>query len=370
MRPNKMLYLFLLLAFSLWQASAASGAVRLKDISYFMGTTSNPLLGYGLVVGLDGTGDSQRTLFTVNTLANMLDNEGIHVDPTQINVKNVAAVMVTAKLPPFARVGSKLDLQVSSVGDATNLQGGTLLMTPLKAPNGKVYALAQGPISTGGFSAGGQSGSTVQKNFPTVGFISSGATVERELPINFAEQKRLELVLRTPDFNTANRVVTAINHLLGGNYAEAQDAATIHLQIPPQFNHQLMKMIAQVDDLKIEPDVVAKVIINERTGTVVIGQNVRILPVAVASGSLTVQISEQPTVSQPLPLSQGQTTVLPQSKVKVQEAKGSLNMIGGAVTIRKLAQGLNAIGATPRDLINILQAIKAAGALQAELKII
>lgn len=371
MRSDKTILLFLLLlVFGLWQPSVASGAVRLKDISYFMGTTSNPLLGYGLVVGLDGTGDTQRTLFTVNTLANLLENEGIHVDPTQINVKNVAAVMVTAQLPPFARVGSKLDLQVSSIGDATNLEGGTLLMTPLKAPNGKTYALAQGPISTGGFSVSGQSGSSVQKNFPTVGFISGGATVERALPIDFAAQKRLELVLRTPDFNTVYRVVTAINRLLGGNYARAEDAATIKLQIPPDFMHHMMKMIAQIQDLRVQPDVVAKVIIDERTGTVVIGQNVRILPVAVASGSLTVQISEQPTVSQPLPFSNGQTTVVPQTKIKVQEAKGSLNLVGGAVTIRQLVQGLNAIGATPRDLINILQAIKAAGALQAELKII
>lgn len=370
MRPNKILYLFLLMSFSLCLPSLARGAVRLKDISYFMGTTSNPLLGYGLVVGLNGTGDSQRTQFTVNSLANMLDNQGLHVDPSQINVKNVAAVMVTAKLPPFARVGSKLDLQVSSMGDATNLQGGTLLMTPLKAPDGKIYALAQGPLSTGGFSAGGGQGTTVQKNFPTVGFISSGATVERELHTDFAGQKRLELVLRTPDFNTVDRVVNAINQLLGGSYAHAQDAATVKLQIPPQFNHRVMKMVAQLEELKINPDVVAQVVIDERTGTVVIGQNVRILPVAVASGSLTVQISQQPKVSQPLPFSGGQTTVVPQSKVNVQESKAALNLVGGAVTIRQLVRGLNAIGATPRDLINILQAIKAAGALQAELKII
>lgn len=342
----------------------------MKDIAYFMGTTSNPLIGYGLVVGLNGTGDNVKTQFTVNTLANLLDNQGINVDPNQIKVKNVAAVMATAKLPPFARIGSKLDLQVSSIGDAKNLEGGTLLMTPLKGPDGKTYALAQGPLSTGGFSVSGQSGTSVQKNFPTVGFISGGATVEQELPIDFASLQRLDLVLRSPDFTTADKTATGINGLLGGSYAHAVDAATIKLQVPPSYANRVTAMVALVENLQVQPDVTAKVVINERTGTIVIGENVHILPVAVAHGSLTVQISEQPSVSQPLPFSDGQTAVVPQTNINVQESKGFLNVVGGGATIRQLVQGLNAIGATPRDLINILQTIKAAGALQAELEII
>jgi flagellar P-ring protein precursor FlgI len=348
----------------------ASEAARIKDIAYFMGTASNPLIGYGLVVGLNGTGDKDRTRFTVDTLANLLDNVGIHVDPTQIKVKNVAAVMVTAKLPPFVRIGSRLDVQVSSIGDAKDLQGGTLLMTPLRGPNGKTYALAQGPLSTGGFNFGGQTGTAVQKNFPTVGFISGGATVEQEVNTDFANQQSLDLVLQTPDFTTAYKTAVQINAILGGNYARAMDAASVKLDIPTQYTGRITEMIAQVENVEVEPETVARIVINERTGTIVIGENVRIAPVAVAHGNLTVQISEDPYVSQPLPFSGGQTAVVPQTDIQVQEGKGFLSVVGGGVTIGQLVHGLNAIGATPRDLISILQSIKAAGALQAELELI
>lgn len=347
-----------------------SEAARIKDIAYFMGTASNPLVGYGLVAGLNGTGDKERTRFTVSTLANLLDNVGIHIDPNLIKVKNVAAVMVTANLPPFMRIGSRLDVQVSSMGDAKDLQGGTLLMTPLQGPDGKTYALAQGPLSTGGFSFSGQSGTTVQKNFPTVGFISGGATVEQEIATDFGNQQSLDLVLRTPDFTTAHKTAMEINALLGGGFAQALDAASVKIDVPQSFSGKITEMIAEVENLQIEPENVAKIVINERTGTIVIGENVRISPVAIAHGNLTVQVSEDPFVSQPLPFSDGQTTVVPQTNINVQEGKGSLSVVGGGVSIRQLVQGLNAIGATPRDLINILQSIKAAGALQAEIELI
>jgi flagellar P-ring protein precursor FlgI len=344
-------------------------AIRIKDIASFMGSRSNQLIGYGLVVGLNGTGDKDKTQFTMSTLANLLDNMGIHVDPKLVKVKNVAAVMITANFPPFLRSGSRIDVQVSSTGDATNLQGGTLLMTPLQGPDGQVYAVAQGPITLGGFSAGG-AGASVSKNHPTVGYISAGALVEREVPNRFADLQQLTLVLKTPDFSTATQMAQVVNAALGGNYSHAIDAGTIKLNVPPQYAPTLVEMISQVENLQIQPDVVAKVVINERTGTVVMGENVRISPVAIAHGGLTVQIAEEPTVSQPLPFSQGKTAVVPSTKVEVQEKKGSLALVGSGVTIAAVVKGLNSIGVTPRDLITILQVIKAAGALQAELEII
>jgi len=369
LRKPLSLILLLLVSIPVLQP-VASEAARIKDIAFFMGTASNPLVGYGLVAGLNGTGDKDRTEFTIATLANLLDNQGIHVDPDEIKVKNVAAVMVTANLPPFVRIGSRLDVQVSSIGDAKDLQGGTLLMTPLRGPNGKTYALAQGPLSTGGFHISGQSGTAVQKNFPTVGYISGGASVEQEVHIDFASHASLDLVLRTPDFTTAHKTAVQINAILGGSYAQALDAASVKLDIPPQYAGRVTEMIAQVENVEVEPETVAKIIINERTGTIVIGENVRISPVAVAHGNLTVQISEDPYVSQPLPFSMGETAVVPRTDIQVQEGKGFLSVVGGGVTIGQLVHGLNAIGATPRDLISILQSIKASGALQAELELI
>jgi flagellar P-ring protein precursor FlgI len=343
---------------------------RIKDVARFMGVRPNALVGYGLVIGLNGTGDNNKTQFTTSTLANFLDHMGVHVDPDTVKVKNVAAVMVTAKLPPFARIGTKLDVQVSSIGDAKSLEGGTLLMTTLQGPDGQVYAVAQGPVSTGGFSASGASGSSVQKNHPTVGFISQGAVVEQEFPVQLDGLDRLDLVLNTPDFTTADQAARKINLALGGPYAKAVDGTTIQVDVPPSYRSDIVGLISQVEALDISPDTPAKVIINERTGTIVLGENVRISPVAVAHGNLTVQISEQPAVSQPLPFSQGRTVVTPQSTVQVQEGKGAINVVGGGATIGEVIKGLNAIGATPRDIITILQAIRAAGALHAELEII
>jgi flagellar P-ring protein precursor FlgI len=345
-------------------------AARIKDIASFTGVRTNPLFGYGLVVGLNGTGDNTKTQFTVNTLSNLLENLGVHVDPTQVKVKNVAAVMVTAKLPPFAKPGSRVDVEVSSIGDAKSLEGGNLLMAPLQGPDGRVYAVAQGPVSTGGFSVSGGSGSSVQKNINTTAFISGGAMVEQDVPIEYANMQQLDLVLKTPDFTTASNTAAAINSALGPGSAQAVDAGTIKLQPSGRFQGNLVDMMTQVEALDVPTDVPAKIVINERTGTIVMGENVRILPVAIAHGNLTVQISEQKQVSQPLPFSQGQTAVTPQTNIQVQEGKASLSMVGGGATIGQVIQGLNAIGATPRDLISILQAIKAAGALQAELEII
>ncbi len=360
--------LSLLVAMVICHVSTAQ-ATRIKDVGSFVGNRPNQLIGYGLVVGLNGSGDKDKTQFTLSTLANLLDNMGIHVEPRLIKVKNVAAVIVTANFPAFLRSGSRIDVQVSSTGDATSLQGGTLLMTPLHGPDSQVYAVAQGPLTLGGFSAGGAGGG-VTKNHPTAGFISGGALVEREVPNHFADQQQLLFVLRNPDFSTALRTVQSINTALGGTYANAVDPASIRMDVPPQHANKLVEMISKMENLQIQPDVVAKVIVNERTGTVVMGENVRIAPVAIAHGGLTVQISEEPKVSQPQPLSRGQTVVVPGTTVEAQEKKGSLAIVGSGVSISEVVRGLNAIGVTPRDLITILQAIKAAGALQAELEII
>ena len=359
----------IILAFLLSAGTADSA--RIKDMAYFLGARSNALVGYGLVVGLKNTGDTTtNTLFTMTTLANMLLNMGITVDPTQSKVKNVAAVMVTAKLPPFSRTGGRIDIETSSIGDATSVEGGTLLMTPLKGPDGKVYAVAQGPVSTGGFSASGASGSSVQKNFPTVGFVSGGAVVEKEIPVQYSELATLDLVLKKADFTTATKTAAAICSGVPGVSARAADAGTVKIEVPPPQRGEMIALMTQIENLEVQPDMVAKVVVNERTGTIVIGEHVRISPVAVAHGSLTVQITEKPTVSQPLPFSKGKTTVVPQTSIQVQEGKGHLAVVGGGVTIGQVIGGLNAIGATPRDLINILQSIKAAGAMDAELDII
>jgi len=243
-------------------------------------------------------------------------------------------------------------------------------MTPLLGPDNKTYAVVQGPISVGGFSASGQSGTSVQKNHPTVGFISGGANVEQEIPIHYMNLQNLDLVLKTPDFTTVSKAVNGINASLGGQYAQALDAATIKVKIPADFGDRIIEMISRVENLEISPDVAAKIVVNERTGTIIMGENVRIAPIAIAHGNLTIQISEQSNVSQPLPFSSGKTAVTAQTNIEVQEGKGALAVVGGGVTIGQVVQGLNAIGATPRDLINILQAIRAAGALQAELEII
>jgi flagellar P-ring protein precursor FlgI len=344
-------------------------AVRIKDMASFKGVRGNQLVGYGLVVGLNGTGDKSATTFTVQGLTNMLTRMGVRVTPDQVKVKNVAAVMVTATLPPFARMGQRLDVTLSSLGDATSLGGGTLIMTPLKGMDGNTYVMAQGAVSVGGFLAAGEAAS-VSKNHPTVGRIPRGGTVERELPYAFKDLNKLEINLNTPDFTTAARVAAAINHGMSGVQAEANDPSTVVVNLPPDAIKDRVSLVAKLENLEIKPDVSAKVVVDERTGTVVMGEAVRISKVAITSGALSISIAESQQVSQPLPFSQGQTVVTPQTEVQVGEQKAKLKLVDGEVSIGEVVKALNALGATPRDLISILQAIKAAGALQADLEII
>jgi flagellar P-ring protein FlgI len=346
-------------------------AIRIKDLATFRGVRSNQLVGYGLVVGLNGTGDSDDAIFTLQSMSSLLERMGVTVNPDDIKVKNVAAVMVTADLPPFARLGNRLDTLVNSIGDAKNLQGGTLLFTPLKGGDGQVYAVAQGAISTGGFEAGGASGSKVQKNFPTVARVVQGALVEREIPFNLNQKDTLTLALNKPDFTTATRVAQAINAGLAGSVARTQDSGTIHVAVPPDYSNNIVQLIAAIESLGVTPDTVSRVVINERTGTVVMGENVRISTVAIAHGNLSIQIQENKNVSQPLPFAPGgRTAVTPESDILVQEGRKPLYLMESGVSIGDVVRALNALGVSPRDLISILQALKAAGALQAELEVI
>ena len=344
-------------------------AARIKDIAEIKGVRSNQLVGYGLVVGLDGTGDGKKTKFTIQSMISMLEKMGITVNEKDVDTSNVAAVMVTANLPPFAKSGSRIDALVSSIGDADNLQGGTLLLTPLKAVNGQVYAVAQGPVNTGGF-AGGGSGASVQKNFPTVGRVVAGATVERELELNLSQKKVLTLSLHQPDFTTVSRMAQVINSSFNDTIASAPDAATIQVNVPSPYDGNIVGLMARLENLEVDPDSVAKVVINERTGTVVMGDNVRISTVAVAHGNLSIVIKESANVSQPAPFSKGETVVTPDTGLNVAEETKQLVVLEEGVSIGEVVKALNALGVSPRDLIAIFQAIKAAGALQAEVEVI
>jgi flagellar P-ring protein precursor FlgI len=344
---------------------------RVKELAAIKGIRTNQLAGYGLVVGLNGTGDKSSTRFTIQSLVNMLERLGINVDKSLVKVKNVAAVMVTANMPPFARVGSKIDVLVSSVGDAQSLVGGTLLLTPLRGVDGNTYAISQGPVSVGGVGASGASGSSVAKNHLLAARIANGATVEREIPVKLMDKKSLTLTLLNPDFTTALRVSEAINTAMGQAVSTAVDSGTLRLDVPDAFVGKVPEFLATVESLQVEPDAVAKVVVNEKTGTVVIGQKVRISTVAISHGNLSITIKESFNVSQPLPFSRGgQTVVTPETDVEINELEKKLMVVDGGSTIGALVKALNAIGVTPRDLISIFQSIKAAGALQAELEII
>ena len=346
-------------------------AIRIKELATFEGVRPNQIYGYGLVVGLNGTGDKNKTYFTNQSLANMLRrlNVTVPVDANDIKVKNVAAVMVTANLPPFVKPGTKIDILVSSLGDSNSLQGGTLLITSLKGVDDKIYAVAQGPLSVGGFSIAGNAG-TVQKNHPTVGRIVQGATVEREVPIRWQGKTTMSIKLGQPDFTTSARMAEAINFRLPGASARPMDASTVTFDVPMNYRENLAVMVAELENLEVEPDAVGKVIIDERTGTVVVGERVKLSTVAVAHGNLSVQINEGVTVSQPGPFSQGETVVAPDTTINVEEGADKLLLIERSTTIQDVVTALNAIGVTPRDLIMIFQAIKAAGALHGELEII
>jgi flagellar P-ring protein precursor FlgI len=347
-------------------------ATRIKDIASFDGVRDNQLIGYGLVVGLNGSGDSDQTKFPVQSLANLLERSGVTINRTNMTVKNVAAVMVTATLPPMVKQGNRLDVLVSSLGDAKSLAGGTLLMTPLKGGDAQVYAVAQGPVSTSSFSYGGQSGGSTQKNHPTAGRVPEGALVERELPYALTNRSQLRLNLHKPDFTTASRVASVINAKFQSSIAVCNDPGSVTLTLPEKYLGNTVEFAAALESLQVQPDMVAKVVLNERTGTIVIGNDVRISTVAVAHGNLTLTIKETPQVSQPQPFSRGgETAVVPRSDVSVKEDKGArLTVLKEGANIGDVVKALNAIGVTPRDLIGIMQAIKASGALQGELEII
>jgi len=347
-------------------------AARIKDIADIKGVRQNQLVGYGLVVGLEGTGDSDDALFTIQSLASLLEKMGVTVQPDDIDdVENVAAVMVTTDLPAFASQGSRIDVLVSSIGDAENLQGGTLLFTPLKGADGSVYAVAQGPVSTGGFAVSGNSGDQVQKNFPTVGRVVGGGLVEQEIHTNFNQKDSLTLALHEPDFTTASRVAQAINRAFYSQLAQTENAGSIQVSVPENYLGNTVQFVTMIESLGVTPDMVSKVVVNERTGTVIMGENVRIATIAIAHGNLSIQIDESQNVSQPLPFSRGgQTVVTPESDIVVQEGKNPIFLVESGVSIGEVVKALNALGVSPRDLIAIFQALKAAGALQAELEII
>ncbi len=345
---------------------AAVAQVRIKDIVDIEGVRDNQLIGYGLVVGLNNTGDKlSNAIFTRDSLVGMLERLGVNTqDQTnQLQTKNVAAVMVTAELPPFAREGSRIDISVSALGDATDLTGGTLLVTPLLAADGEVYAVGQGALATGAIAAKGAA-SSVTRGVPTSGHIANGATVEREVPFRLDGKHTIHLALRNPDFTTANRVVEAINSALGP-VARVTDPRTVEVELG---GRDPIGALTTIGDLRVTPDTPAIVVIDEASGTVVMGANVRISTVAIAQGNLTVRVTETPEVSQPAPLSNGTTTVVPRTQVQVDDQHDrKLGIVRGSVTLRDLVASLNALGVGPRDLISILQAIKAAGALQADL---
>lgn len=344
--------------------------VRIKDVAQIQGVRENPVFGYGLVVGLSGTGDKRQTVFTMQSLANLLERQGLTVSAQAIKVNNVAAVMVTANLPAFARAGGRIPVTVSSVGDAQSLQGGVLLMTSLKAADNQIYAVAQGPLVISGYSAGGNQ-SRVTSNHPTVGRIADGGMVEREVASPLGTQGMLTYLLRQEDFTTARHLLEAINARFSGKIAAAVDSRTVTVQIPEAERANLVNFISEIENLKLQTEARAKVVLNEKTGTVVFGKEVRMSAVAVIHGNLTVQIQTELQVSQPTEFSQGKTVTVPQQTTTVKEAEGREILLKEGASVEEVVRALiNVLGATPRDVIAILQAIHAAGALPAELEII
>lgn len=349
----------------------AWGSSRIKDIADFEGVRDNQLVGYGLVVGLNGTGDNIKSIdFTKESLISMLDQIGINARGGQIKSKNIAAVMVTANLPAFSRQGSRIDVMVSALGDAKNLQGGTLLATPMVGADGEVYAVAQGQIAVGGVAAQGANQSLV-KGVPTSGRIANGAIIENEIPFKLEDLDVIRLALRNPDFTTSRRVADAINAMLGTTVAKAIDPATISMKVPARYKGRIVDLMTKVEQLQVQPDQMARVVIDESSGIVVIGKDVKINRLAIAQGNLTIKITDVPYVSQPLPFSNGETVSGVNSVIDVNESVDTkLSVLNTGVNLQELVDGLNTLGVTPRDLISILQAIKASGALQADIEVI
>lgn len=347
-----------------------AGAARIRDIAHFRGMRENQLVGYGLIVGLDGSGDKKSTGFTLRSMSNLLESVGLTIGPDEMSVKNVAAVMVTATLEPFSRPGSQIDVTVASIGDATSLRGGVLIQTPLEGADGQVYAVAQGPISVGGFSASSPGGTQVSQNQVTVGTIPGGGIVERGVRPSLADASALELVLHRPDFTTAQRVAERVQLSLGVA-ADPTDPGVVRIALPDTLSSAVVGLMAQIGELRVEPGVVARVVLNERTGTIVAGGDVGLRPAAISHGNLSIRIRNQFDVYQPEPFSPDgtETAVVPYSEIDVDDDSGFVVTTDAASTLEELARALNALGVTPRDLITIFQALKAAGALDAELVI-
>ncbi|QOY88850.1 flagellar basal body P-ring protein FlgI [Paludibaculum fermentans] len=359
------------LGFCLFAVLAQSllAGTRIKDFASIEGVRDNQLIGYGVVVGLNQTGDRRQTVFSTQTLTNMLQKMGVQISPTSIRVNNTASVMVTATLPPFAQPGTKVDLTVAAIGDASNLQGGLLLITNLRSADGQPYAMGQGAVVTGGFVAGG-GGTKQTTNHPTVGRVPNGGTVEKAPP-SVSPKTEIKLQLHRSDFSSANRVTEAINKKFGGeDVAVSENSGLVRVKIPAAFISNPVSFIAQLETIQVETDAVSKVVINERTGTIIMGKQVKVSPVAIMHGNLSIQIETTMEVSQPAPFSQGQTQVVPQTGVGVKEEKARNLMLKDGATVEELVKGLSAIGSTARDIIAILQSLQAAGALEAEIEVI
>jgi flagellar P-ring protein precursor FlgI len=347
----------------------AGATSRIKDLANVEGVRQNQLIGYGLVVGLNGTGDTLNNIpFTKQSLQAMLERLGVNIRGATIRTGNVAAVMVTSNLPPFGTQGTRIDVTVSALGDAKSLQGGTLLVTPLLGADGNVYAVAQGSLAIGGFQAEGDA-AKITRGVPTVGRISNGAIIEREIEFALNKLNQVRLALRNADFTTAKRIAAAVNDYIGAPIAEPLDPSTVEITLPKKPAGNVVSLLTEIEQLQVDPDLAAKVVIDERSGIIVMGRDVRVSTVAVAQGNLTVTISETPEVSQPQPFARGQTVVAPRSRVGVTEDGKKLAVVREGVSLQQLVDGLNALGIGPRDLIAILQAIKAAGAIQADIEV-
>ena len=348
---------------------AANAASRIKDLANIEGVRQNQLIGYGLVVGLNGTGDTLNNIpFTRQSLQAMLERLGVNIRGQQLRTGNVAAVMVTANLPPFGTQGTRIDVTVSALGDSKSLQGGTLLVTPLLGADGNVYAVAQGSLAIAGFQAEGEAAKIV-RGVPTVGRISNGAIIEREIDFQLNRMDKVRLALRNGDLTTAKRIAAAINDFMGAATAEPLDQSTVQITLPGKSDTNIVALLTEIEQLRIEPDISARIVIDERSGVIVMGRDVRVSTVAVAQGNLTVTVAEAPQVSQPAPFSMGETVVVPRTQVGVQEDGKQLAIVREGVSLQQLVDGLNALGLSPRDLIAILQAIKAAGAIQADIEV-
>lgn len=360
---------FLAIALALLSLPSLGAQVRIKELADVQGMRENALFGYGLVVGLSGTGDTERVFFTSQSIAGMLGRLGIRVDPRDIHARNVAAVIVTARLPTFSRPGAHLDITVSAMGDARSLSGGVLLVTPLAGADGTVYAVGQGPLQVGGYEAGA-AGSLVRKNQTTTGLVPAGATVEKAVTPNLGDGP-LVLALKSPDFTNASRMAAAVEASLGQGSAKALDAAAVEVTVPENFKQSPVALIAKLEELRVESDARAKVVVNERTGTVVAGEQVRLRPAAISHGGLQVSISQRPVISQPSPFAQQGSTVSRRvADVQANEISRTAVSVPATSTVDELVKALNTIGANSRDLVSILQALKAVGSLDADLEII